>query len=487
MMDYVRERGHVRKVSVEGKWGWAERAWENLVKATVDELSTAKREIREIRAAKLHVFDTSAYPLETVDLKWNARIEDDLEQVTDQLGVLRSSYERSKAENSLTELEQQSLTEQLSEVKDKVESITLRITQFKADVVKCIEAIVGDLETFKRERLAVSGYYYTRSSRKSIDEAVQHIRKVDELAKKTEDSEQSRVYLMLNELESNLEKASSSLAAAAQKVDEALGQFREAGNLQATDYRTIARILKSLVSVGAYKQETATKTAQDAVQTEDLKLKDELKQLMEEAKRLSYIANVSQLVSDVGKLDTELAEILEAGQLTLEAFDIRRLVRTCKAIIQAEGLLTQLLELSGKGIVQATRKVLRQVQSICKRQRDHLGHQWYVAYMDKVANLPTPRLYKSDSLEVYRNYYSRVEAWQKEVQVLFQTLRTDIENTLSNDARRLWRAILQSQRLTEEELQDATKLSAGEFHAAKEELIRKGLAHTATIILAEEV
>jgi hypothetical protein len=492
MMSYVLKRGNVKGVIVEGKRGWADRAWENLAKATEDELSTAQGEIREIKAAKLDTFNTATYPMETADFGWDTEIEVDLAQASGQFEVLRSSYERLKSEDLLTELEEQRLTEELSAVKGESEAIASRISQFKENLVKCIKAVAGDLETFKKEQLAVSGYYYRRSSRKSVEEAMQDIQKVGELAKRTGDSEQSRVYLMLKELESSLEKASSSLAVTAQKIDEVLEQFRQASNLEVADYKTLARLLRSLVSVGTNKQqvETALKTARDAVQKEDSRLKDELNQLIEEAKRLSrieYVANDYQLVSTVDKLDTERAEILEAGQLTLEAFDIKRLVRTCKAIIQAEGLLIQLFELNGKGIVQATRKVLRQVESICKRQRDHLGQQWYAAYVDKVAHLPSPRLYESKNLEVYRNYYSRVEAWQEAVQSLFQELIADIENMLSKDARKLWHAILQEGRLTEEELQDATRLSAGDYQAAKGELIQNGLARTATIILAEEM
>jgi len=492
MMGYVLKRGNVRGVIVEGKRGWADRAWENLVKATRDELLAAQRDIHEIKAAKLDTFDTSAYPIETADFRWDTGIEDDLAQTSEQFDLLRSSYDRSKSEDLLTELEEQGLTEQLSGVKDKSEAITSRISQFKVDVVKYIGAVATDLETFRRERLAVSGYYYTRSSRREVEEAVQHVRKVNELAKRTGDSEQSRVYLMLKGLESSLEKASSSLATAAQKIDEALEQFSEAGNLEVADYKTLARILRALVKGGAHKQkvETALEIARDAVQTEDSRLKDQLNQLIEEAKALSRTEHVpydSQLARDVDELDTERMEILEAGPLTLEAFDIKRLIRICRAIIQAEGLLMKLFELNGKGIVQITRQVLRRVQSICRRQKDNRGQEWHDVYMEKVDQLPTPRLYKAGSLDVYRNYYGRVKAWQKAAQALFQELRKDIENTLSNDARKLWRAILQNQRLTEEELQNMTKLSAEEFHTAKEELIRNGLARTATIILAEEV
>jgi len=258
MMGYVLKRGNVRGVIVEGKRGWADRAWENLVKATKDELLAAQRDIREIKAAKLDTFDTGDYPIETADFRWDAGIEEDLTQTSEQFDLLRSSYNGLKSEDLLTELEEQSLTDQLSEVKDKSEAITSQISQFKADVVKYIGAVATDLETFKRERLAVSGYYYTRSSRREVEEAVQHIRKVNELAKRTGDSEQSRVYLMLKGLESSLEKASSSLAAAAQKIDEALELFSEAGNLEVADYKTLARILRALVKGGAHKQKVET-------------------------------------------------------------------------------------------------------------------------------------------------------------------------------------------------------------------------------------
>jgi len=491
MMDYVRERGHVKRVPVEGKWGWAERAWENLVKITADELLDARRQIREIKRTKLDTFDISTYPIETVDFEWDTGIEEDLKQTSDQLDVLRPSYERLKSEDLLTELEQQNLTDQLSEVKDKSEAIAQRIGQFKADVVKYIEAVARDLEAFKRDRLAVSGYSYSRSSRKAVQEAVQQIRKVEELAKKTGDSEQGRVYLMLRGLESNLGKASSSLAAAAQKIDKALEQFREAGNLEEVDYRMLSRLLKALVGVGAHRQkaETAIQTAKDAVHIGDATLKDELNELIEEAKKLRTedLSYDSQLGKKVDEMDTERAGVLEVGQLSLEMFDVKRLVQTCTAIIKTQALLMQLFELNGKGAAQVTRQLLRRVQSICRRQKDNRGQQWHDAYMEKVDQLPTPRLYKAANLDVYRSYYDRVKAWQEAAQALFQELRTDIENTLSNDARKLWRAILQNQRLTEEELQDATKLLAEEFHVAREELIRNGLARTATILLAEEV
>jgi len=490
MMDYVRERGHVKRVSVEGKWGWAKRAWENLVKATKGEFSNAEREIREIKATKLYAFDTPAWPTTMTDFKWDATIEDYLAQAAKQLDSLLSYYERLKANNALTELEQQSLTGQLGEVKDKAEAIASRISSFKKDVAKYLKAGIGDLETFRKERLSESNR--TKSPGSRMREAIQHIEEVDELAKRTGDSGQARVYLMLQGLESSLERVLIPYDAAAQKIPETLEDFRKAGELESVDYKTLARLAELLVSTSTQKQNvgTALTKAQNTIQAQDSALKDELNQLVEEAKRLSriaYVADDSKLVKGVDRLDTERAEILAAGQLTLETFYIKRLVSICKAIIRAEGLLIQLFELNGKEIAKETRQIMHQLQSLCDRQMSDRDQEWHDKYMAKMAELPTPRLNKSDNVDVYRQYFNRVKVWHEQVQALFQELMTDIENTLSNDARQLWRAILPHRRHTEEELRDATGLSGSKFDVAKKELIQRGLARTATIILVQEM